>query len=91
MTDRKPRRQQDLIDHDLLITISVQLENLTKEFKEFRTQQTEELSRLQTGQASINNGFGTRIRSLEDGRIWLTGWAAGAGAAGAFIITRFHW
>lgn len=36
----RQRRIQDTLDRDLLITINVQLENLSREFKEFRTEQT---------------------------------------------------
>lgn len=68
-------RQTNMLDHDLLIKISVQLENLATDFKN-----------LSTNQAVTNESLGKRIRSLEDYKIYLVGWATGAGAFSALIV-----
>lgn len=85
----RPRRQTDMLDHDLLVTINVQLKNLTDQFNTFRTDQEKEVRNIQTVQAVTNENFGARLRKVEDKIVWVSGFSAAIGAVVSFLANRF--
>lgn len=81
---RTPRRT-DMLDHDLLVTINVQLKNLMDEFTSYKRDQ----EKNQSSQAVINEGFGVRLRKVEDKIVWVSGFSAAIGAVVSFIANKY--
>jgi hypothetical protein len=86
-------------DHDLLIEIKVELKNLVGEFKDFRESQIREVAKLDTEkvnriefqelQNKVNKDMETRVKVLENWKIWVLGYSAGIALLISFLISEY--